>query len=311
MLAAPYAIVNSSVVFAWDDLKVFLALYRERTTGRAALELGISQPTVVRRLAAFEQDLGLKLFERRSSGLRPTGAAKQLFPVAERAERGLCEFTAEVELLTETGLKVIRLTLLDHFEQLMVPILRSFRERWPALHIELLPTDRLHDLARGEADIAVRGRKRPSDDELVVRDLPPCGFAVYSAAHNGPHERPHSPEELKDYTLALLDAPPGELPIYQWIDRQASPTVVRPRCGSFQALASTIASGAAIGALPCTMGDSNPLLVRCFEPCEEFDVPIFLVAPRAVLRRPPARDLFETIHHYFTDRPSLLMGKRD
>jgi DNA-binding transcriptional LysR family regulator len=311
MLAATYANVNSLRMFAWDDLKVFLALYRERTTGRAAKELGISQPTVVRRLAALEQATGLKLFERQSSGLVPTTGARQLISAAKRAERGMCEFTAEVESLTETGLKVIKLTLLDHFEQLMVPVLRSFRERWPALHIELLPTDHIYDLARGEADIAVRGRDRPAGEELVVRDLPPCGFAVYAAADQPPENRPRSAEELKDYPLAFLDAPPNQLPIYQWIRSHIPPGTVAPRCRSFQALSSSIASGAVVGALPCTMGDSNPLLVRCLGPVEEFDVPIYLVARRAVLRRPPARDLFEAIHSYFSERPSLMMGKRD
>lgn len=297
-------------MFAWDDLRVFLSLYRERTTGRAAAELGVSQPTVVRRLAALEQATGLRLFERHSSGLMPTDAARRLFPAAMHAERGMCEFTAEVESLTETGLKVIRLTLLDHFEQLMVPVLRNFRERWPAVHIELLPTDEVYDLSRGEADIAVRGRKAPTSDDVVVRQLPACGFAVYAAAHGNPQERPRSPGELGDYPLAFLDASPGQLPIYQWISSQIPPGAVPLRCGSFQALASTIASGAALGALPCTMGDSNPLLVRCFDPVEEFDVPIYLVARRAVLRRPPARDLYDAIHGYFSERPALLMGKR-
>lgn len=297
-------------MFAWDDLRVFLALYRERTTGRAAAELGISQPTVVRRLAALEQAIGLRLFERHSSGLVPTHAANQLFDTAARAERGMCEFTAEVELLTETGLKVIRLTLLDHFEQLMIPVLRSFRDRWPAVHIELLPTDHVYDLSRGEADIAVRGRKAPTSDELVVRDLPPCGFAVFASAHSKPEERPRKPDELKDFPLAFLDASPNQLPIYQWINSQIPPGVLSPRCGSFQALASTIASGAAVGALPCTMGDTNPLLVRCFDPVDEFDVPVYLVARRAVLRRPPARDLFDSIHGYLSERPELIMGKR-
>lgn len=222
----------------------------------------------------------------------------------------MCEFTAEVELLTETGLRVIRLTLLDHFEQLVVPVLRTFRERWPDLHIELLPTDRVYDLARGEADIAVRGRRAQASEELVVRDLPPCGFAVYAAADRPSAERPHSPEELKDFPLAFLDAPPNALPIYKWIGRQIPTGTMPPRCHSFQALASTIAAGAAVGALPCTMGDSNPLLVRCFEPSDKFDVPVYLVARRAVLRRPPARDLFETIHSYLTEHPALLMGKR-
>lgn len=297
-------------MFAWDDLELFLALYRERTTGRAAADLGISQPTVVRRLSGFEQAIGLTLFERTSSGLTPTDAATQLFNAAERVERCICEFTATVESLTESSLKVIRLTLLDHFEQLMIPLLREFRERWPLVHVELLPSDRIYDLARGEADIAVRGRERHSSDELVSRDLPACGFAVYASTHSRPEERPVSIDDVGSHALALLEGAPGQLPVYRWLASLVEPRVEPRRCSNFRALSSTIASGAAIGVLPCTMGDSNPLLVRCFGPLEQFDVPVYLVARRAILRRPPARDLFEAIHDYFMERPELLMGKR-
>lgn len=298
-------------MFAWDDIAVFLALYRERTTGRAAAALGVSQPTIVRRIAALEQALGLTLFERLPSGLAPTAAATQLFAAAERVERGICEFTAEVEALTQSGLKVIRLTLLDHFEQLMVPVLRSFRTRWPAVHAELLPSDRIYDLARGEADLAIRGRERPAGDELVARELPPCGWAVYASAHNCPEERPHSPEQVRDFPLALLEGAPGRLPVYQWLESMVQEGAMPIRCSNFRALSSTIASGAAISALPCTRGDSDSNLVRCFGPLEEFDVPIYLVARRAILRRPAARDLFEAIHSYFQERPTLLTGRRD
>ena len=295
-------------MFAWDDIAVFLALYRERTTGRAAAVLGISQPTVTRRLATLEQALKLSLFDRTAVGLVPTASADELYEAAERIERSVCDFTTKVDGLTRSELKVIRLTLLDHFEQLMVPILRSFRASWPGIHAELLPSDRIYDLARGEADIAIRGRERPPGDELVARELPPCGWAVYASADNCPQERPDGPEQLSDFPLALLDGAPGKLPVYQWLEGRAGAGAIR--CSNFRALGSTIASGAAISALPCTMGDSNPHLVRCFPPAEEFDVPIFLVARRAVLRRPPARHLFDAIHLYFAERPSLLTGRR-
>src|SRR5687768_18104245 len=83
-------------MFAWDDIAVFLALYRERTTGRAATALGCSQPTIVRRLAGLEQELGLNLFDRTPSGLVPTDAAHSLLALAERVERAVCEFSTEV-----------------------------------------------------------------------------------------------------------------------------------------------------------------------------------------------------------------------
>lgn len=297
-------------MFAWDDIAVFLALYRGGTTGRAASSLGCSQPTVVRRIAAFEKDLGLTLFHRTGTGLVPTDAANTLLGAAESVERAVCELAADVDSLTQSELKLIRLTLLDHFEQLMVPLLRSFRARWPAVHADLLPSDRVYDLARGEADIAIRGRDRPTSDELIVRDLPPCGWAIYASADNCPEDVPQSPEQVADYPLALLDGPPGKLPVYQWLCELVRGRDQPIRCSNFRTLASTIASGAAISALPCTMGDSHSQLVRCFAPMEQFDVPIYLVGRRVILRRPPARDLFESIETYFQERPTLLTGKR-
>jgi DNA-binding transcriptional LysR family regulator len=297
-------------MFAWDDIAVFLALYRERTTGRAAAALGVSQPTVVRRIAALEHALKLALFDRSPSGLIPTPAAHPLYDSAQRIERSVCEFTAEVDALTGAELNVIRLTFLDHFERLLVPILRQFRARWPRVQTQLLASDRIYDLARGEADIGIRGRDRPESDEIVVHEMPPTGWTVYAAAHVPESERPHSPQEVANVPLALIDGSPSHLPVYQWLKSLPTGEVTPIRCSNFRALRSAIVSGAAVSALPCTVGDGDPELVRCFPPMEEFDVPIYLVGRRAVLRRPPARDLFDSIATYFKTDPALLMGQR-
>jgi DNA-binding transcriptional LysR family regulator len=298
-------------VFAWDDIPVFLALYRERTTGRAAASLGLSQPTVVRRIAALEQRLGLNLFDRSPAGLAPTQAAARLFEAAQRIERSVCEFTSEVDALTGAELNVIRLTFIDHFERLLVPVLREFRTRWPRVQTQLLASDRMYDLARGEADIGIRGRERPTNEEIVVHQLPPTGWTVYASAQLADSERPHSPSEVGGFPLALIEGSPSHLPVYRWLGSLPGGNVTPIHCSNFRALRSALVSGAAIGALPCTVGDGDPELVRCFPPPEEFDVEIFLVARRAVLRRPPARDLFDSIAAYFKTNPALLMGERD
>ncbi|HET9459622.1 MAG TPA: LysR family transcriptional regulator [Sphingomicrobium sp.] len=300
-------------MFSWDDIAVFLALYRERTTGRAAAALGVSQPTIVRRIAALEQAVQLTLFERSPTGLIPTPAAEALHASAERIERSVCEFTAEVDALTGAELNIIRLTFIDHFERLLVPILRAFRSRWPKVQTQLLATDRIYDLARGEADIGIRGRQRPTGDEIVVHELPPTGWAVYASAHVPDEERPHSPAEVASFPLAVIEGPAGRLPVYEWLKSLPLPaTEATPiQCSNFRALRSALVSGAAVSALPCTVGDGDPELVRCFPPMEQFDIPIYLVGRRAVLRRPPARDLFDTIAAHFKSHPELLMGERD
>lgn len=298
-------------MFAWDDISVFLALYRERTTGRAAETLGCSQPTVTRRIAALEHALDLPLFERSPTGLQPTHAADQLFPVAEAVERAVCGFSSEVAALAGTGQNEIRLTFLDHFERLLVPVLRRFRERWPMVHTLLLASDKVYDLGRGEADIGIRGRARPTGDDMVVHELPPTGWTVFASSHLGPAERPSTPGEVGAYPIALLESSAGRLPVYKWLEAQARSGTTTMRCSNYSALKSAIASGAAVSVLPFTVGNGDPDLVACFPPMREFDVEIFLVARRAILRRPPARDLFDSIAAFFKANPRLLTGRAD
>jgi len=298
-------------MFAWDDVAVFLALYRERTTVRAAATLGVSQPTVVRRIAALEQAIGLNLFDRGPGGLQPTPAADSLFESAQKIELSVCEFASEIDALSGAELNIIRITFLDHFEQLVVPILRDFASRWPGVQTQLLASDRMYDVARGEVDIAVRGRQRPSGDEVVVRELPPSGWTIYASADLPEDRRPNIPGDVAGHPIALVDGVPGTLPVYLWLQEQCDPSAPPPmRNSNYRAIKSMIAAGTALSALPCTIGDSDPEVVRCFPPLPEWDVSIYLVGRRAALRRPPARDLFDSIARHFDKNPHLLMGER-
>ena len=297
-------------MFAWDDIAVFLALYRERTTSRAAEAVGCSQPTVTRRIAALEHALDLPLFERSPTGLKPTVAADQLYPQAEQVERAICGFSSEVAALAGTGQNEIRLTFIDHFERLLIPVLRRFRERWPMVHTQLLARDRMDDVARGQADLGIRGRSHPAGAAIVVHQLPPTGWTVFASAHTEPSERPGSPAEVREFAVALLDSSAGKLPVYQWLEEQARARPTTMRCSNYSALKSAIASGAALSVLPCTVGYADPELVACFPPMEEYDVVIYLIARRAILRRPPGRDLFDSIASHFEKHPELLTGRQ-
>jgi DNA-binding transcriptional LysR family regulator len=297
-------------MLAWDDIAVFLAVYRERTTSRSADILGCSQPTVTRRIAALEHALDLQLFARSPTGLTPTPAADALYPRAQEVERSICGFTSEVAALAGTGQNEIRLTFLDHFERLLVPVLRGFRERWPMVHTQLLATDRIYDFSRGEADIGIRGRSKPDSDDIVAKELPPTGWTVFASSYSEPQQRPQTREEVGDFPIALLESSAGKLPIYKWLEQQARSGTTTMRCSNYATLKSAIASGAAVSVLPFTVGHGDPDLAPCFPPMPEFDVIIYLIARRAILRRPPARDLFDSISAYFETHPELLTGPR-
>lgn len=54
---------------SWNDYRIFLALSRQRSLGRAARVLGVNLSTVRRRLASLEEHLGTRLLERRREGV--------------------------------------------------------------------------------------------------------------------------------------------------------------------------------------------------------------------------------------------------
>src|SRR6516164_1234493 len=74
----------------WDDVRVFLAVAREGSMRAAGRALGLSQPTIARRLAAFETTSGgPALFDRLPEGLRLSAAGAQLVPAAESVEQAM------------------------------------------------------------------------------------------------------------------------------------------------------------------------------------------------------------------------------
>ena len=52
----------------WDDMRIFLALSREGSVSGAGRVLGVKHTTVSRRISAFEEQLGTRLFDRLPSG---------------------------------------------------------------------------------------------------------------------------------------------------------------------------------------------------------------------------------------------------
>ena len=70
----------------WDDLRFFLAVCRVGSVKGAGAALGVSHTTVLRRIQAFEEALGARLFDRTRRGYRMTAAAEELLDHAVAVE---------------------------------------------------------------------------------------------------------------------------------------------------------------------------------------------------------------------------------
>lgn len=90
--------MDSVTDLPWDDVRTFLAIAEEGSLSRAAKRLRVGQPTVSRRLAALEQQLGYPLFKRKAEGAILTRAGQRLLDPARRmADWALAEMVPGVQ----------------------------------------------------------------------------------------------------------------------------------------------------------------------------------------------------------------------
>ncbi len=155
----------------WDALRTFGEVMRDRTLSSAARKLSLSQPTVGRHIDALEAALGVALFMRSPRGLEPTQEARDLAPHVETmiAAAAALGRTASGEAGGERG--VVRVTASEIVGCEVLPgILASLRAAHPGIVLELALTNRNEDLARRDADVAVR-MVRPTQSALIARRI--------------------------------------------------------------------------------------------------------------------------------------------
>ena len=156
----------------WDDLKILLALSRAGSTRKAAGLLGVSNTTVMRRLESLEAQVGGRLFDRTPDGFTATSLADQLLPVAREVEETLIEAERQVSGKDSELSGRIKLSLpaapLTHVAEAVA----GFAIKYPSIELDITVSDDPVDLARREADIAVRGipkHKRPPKDIVGIK----------------------------------------------------------------------------------------------------------------------------------------------
>jgi DNA-binding transcriptional LysR family regulator len=163
----------ATTTIGWELYRSFLGVLTEGSLSGAARALGITQPTVGRHIAALEQELGIVLFTRSQTGLLPTEAAASLRAYAEAMESTAAALERAAGSQGGDGVVkgVVRVSCSDVIGVEVLPlVIAELRETHPDLKVELVLTDRVQDLLRREADIAVR-MVQPKQEQLVARRI--------------------------------------------------------------------------------------------------------------------------------------------
>jgi DNA-binding transcriptional LysR family regulator len=286
---------------AWDDLRTVLAIARSGSLSGAARTLDIEHSTVFRRLEEIEKRLGTALFERSRSGYLANvhgeavaEAAKIMEEAALGAERQVLGADARL-----TG--TVRIATSEMLGAYLLPqLLEEFLDAHPEIEVEVDISNRAVDLARREADLALRATQTPPES-LVARRIGEVSSALYGTPEL--LQRSGSPPALE--ALPWIGFGDGMADVLQarWLRERLPQIKPRLRMDSFVAILETAALGVGIAALPVFAASQETRLVRISEPIEAPRMPVWLLTHPDVRGNARVRALMQ---HLADRTPALL-----
>ncbi len=240
-----------------------LAVAEKGSLNAAAKDLGVTHVTVMRRVAAFEESYGLKIFNKTAGGYTVAPEAEPILSVARNVEDAVYSVERTIHGAQDDVAGSIRITSTDTICQRLLPAaLRRVSQTYPKLDVALLSTNSHHDLSRLAADIAIRPTKALESglSGVVAGNL---YFRLYSAEPE--------PDRWIGMKGGLLRSKPAE-----WIAKHVPKESIVHEADSFLVLQEMIANGIGIAFLPSFLGDTDPRLHQVTSGPEDLFVPVWI-----------------------------------
>jgi DNA-binding transcriptional LysR family regulator len=283
-------------MFAWDDLRFVLAVARNRNLRGAAAALGVNHSTMFRRLNALEKALGSKLFERLAEGYRPTASGRRLLETADRMETELLALDRELSGRDTRLTGDLRITASQSMAYgMLAHEIARFTARHPGIVVELLVDDRVSDLSRREADIALRA-SRPTQGDLFGRKLSDIRWRFYaSPSYLQSHPPPHRFADLGKQRIIGWGEGAQPTRAAAWLAKNVPASAIGYRTGSPINQLMGAKAGLGLALLPCYLGDADDALEPVMNVLTDLRTELWLVTHRALKDTARVRAFMEIV----------------
>ena len=244
---------------AWDDLRFVLTVAEQGTLSAAARVLGVNHSTVLRRVSSFEENKGVKVFDRTGSGYILTAESRHLLSSLRAIED---QVNGLDRAIAKQGLELdgpVRITTTDSFTSSgLVQHVANFQQEHPGVVVELNVNNSYVNFTRMDADITVRPVPQLPDDMSGERvcdlQMHVYGTRRYLAENPGNSFSAHK---------WLGVAPPiSSSLVGTWQEANLPAQSIVLKSSSFVSLRDVAESGLGLALLPCCLGDPSPHLER-------------------------------------------------
>jgi len=250
----------------WDNFRFFLALADNQTLIAAASELGVSHTTVLRRIKAFESQLGTQLFTHSAEGYRLTEKGVELREHASTLKSSVDSIARTVVGANRQVAGKITVTTTDTVGYMLMPdLLVRLYKKYPALQVELLIQNNFTNIKNLEAEVAIRTGPNPQPD-LIGRKLGVFRFCLCASKNylkkfpvTGPWRNPVQGDEHRFIVLSDAYQQSG---FQQWYKKQLPENYSATVADGFMSAYKMCCSGLGITVLPEYLVSGDERLVR-------------------------------------------------
>ncbi len=281
---------------SWDDLEVFFHVAESGGLSAAGRQVGLSPPTVGRRILSLEQRTGQTLFNRAQTGYSLTPEGKSLHERVKLMHAAAVPVQEVLNAATSTPL--IRLSAGTATAKFLADKYNLLRRPSDDFRLNFVATEAKMDIAHREIDLGIRNRQ-PEAGNIASRKLGTLRFAPY---------RSWSVANPEQQGWVALDPVHARHPAGTWLHRQDH--VITAVANSVSTLHELVRAGAGIGVIPCMIADCDPSLCRAGPLIEELTEQQYLVMHDDDRHRAPIRRLIERITTIYHDNRDLLSGQQ-
>ena len=269
------------MTYNWDEIRIFLAIVRHGSLPEAAKTLKIAHSTVFRRLNAFEQQIGVRLFDRNASGFTLTAAGESMLDHAHEMESRAEQIARNISGHDYNLTGTIRITTTHGLSLcLMAPVFKAFTDHHPDVCLDIQWGEQVRKLNKYESDVIILPSNKPPE-HAYGRKIGRMAFGFFaSTAYLQACDLKPTLENLRGHKVIGLSDGFASQPFFDTftkIIKGAKTTVI---CDSFLTVREAVAAGAGIGLMPIFYGTGYKTLEPIGKPITNADNEVWILTHR-------------------------------
>ncbi len=268
----------------WDDLQFVLAVAEAGSFSSAARALNVHHATVLRRIAAFEDRCGVKIFERGPRGYHLTPESSHILSTVRNINAQVDKLGRTIAIQNNAITGPLKITTTDALcSAVVLKHCGEFCDLYPAIQLELLARNDHLNLSMLESDITIRpARSLPA--ELHGEYVCDLGFAAYATPNY--LQGSELKGDIAQHQWLGVTGAISRVPFASWLDSQVPAHNVVFRADSFVTLRAAAEADRGITFLPCCLGDRSSSLIPVETATPRFSNGLWVAAHQDLIGAP-------------------------